>query len=108
MIVPDDRGWKRASMVIADLDFVGFDDEIADREDQAVLLDHDPCSLALAAKRRRAARIGHRPGLDLDDRAEELLGVDAHLSVIANRLVSAECRYRDRESRGQRPADTAT
>ena len=62
-------------LLVDETHLVRFDDQVADRDDQAVVADHDAGALALLAERRAAARVGHCARLDLDDRLEELLGV---------------------------------
>ena len=61
MIVADDPRRQRVSLVVDDVDLVGFDDQIADRQDQPLVVDDDAGSLAIGAQRvgrcaRRAGR----------------------------------------------------
>jgi hypothetical protein len=53
---------------------VSFDDQIADREDQTVVADHDAGALALGPERRRAPRIRHGAHRHFNDRVEKSVG----------------------------------
>ena len=96
MVIADHRCRKLAAASVDQSDLFGLDDEVTDREHQAVGTDHDAGALALAAQRRRAARVWHRSSLHLDDGTEELLGVDA-CAGLSFRLADAECGERRRE-----------
>ena len=59
MVVADDARGQRAAAAVDDAHVVGFDDQVADGEDQPVVADDDARAFALRAERRGAARVGH-------------------------------------------------
>src|SRR6266542_5569350 len=103
MVVANDHSGQSTTPVVADPDFIGFDDAIADGQNQAVLVDDHTGTLALCAQRRRAARIGQRPGLDFHDRTKEFFGVDACLHIVGGSPVSGDRGQGNRKTRGNQP-----
>jgi hypothetical protein len=77
------------ALIIDDVDLVRFDDQIADRQDQPLVVDNDTGSLAVGAQRSGAARVGQRVGPHLDQGGEEFLGVDALGGTCGGAVVSA-------------------
>ena len=58
MVVGDDARRNALALLVDETHFVGFDDQIADRDDQSVVADHDASAFALLAESRAAARVG--------------------------------------------------
>src|SRR6266498_5818981 len=103
MVVADNYSRQGTAPVVADPDFVRFNDEIADGQDQAVLVDDHSSTLALSAQARCATRIWQRLGLDFHDRTKEFFGVDAWLRIACGRCVGGDCGQGDRKTCGNEP-----
>jgi hypothetical protein len=74
-VVRDDARGNRLALLVDEAHFVGFVDQIADRDEKAVVGDGHGRAFALLAEGCAAARIGHRAHLDLEDRLKEFLGI---------------------------------
>src|SRR5205823_11870191 len=73
VVVRGDRRGHRAATVGEELDLVGFEDEIADREHEAARCDQYAAAGAFGTERADAAGTRDRPHLHRDDRVR---GVD--------------------------------
>src|SRR6185369_8082366 len=67
LVVGDDAGGNAATVAGDELDLVGLEDEVADRQDDAVVADQDARALALLAERRDRACVLDRHDLQADD-----------------------------------------
>src|SRR5207248_3358020 len=109
VVVTDDRRRERSTLGIGNFDVVRFDDQIADRQHEAFVADHDARALALATERSDAARVGDRGGGNLDDCAEQPFAVDLAVGVggLLARLLDGwrGLRRRGRCNRNQRECE---
>ena len=49
VVIAHHFGRQRMAAIVDDVDFIGFDDEVADSEDQSILVDHNARAFALRA-----------------------------------------------------------
>ena len=107
VVVRDDGGRNRGAVGIRHLDRVGFHDQVADGEDEAVVANHDARSVALLAERLVAARVGKRLHLDADHRVrrvdERLVGrIDGLGGALGGRSQHRCVRHEGQREGGQR------
>ncbi len=95
MIVGGDDGGNGSTLLCDDVDVIRLEDEIPDREDEAVLVDEDAASHPVDAERLCAARVRESLHLHADD------GVRRVLEVLVLRFFVARDRWRRRRGRGK-------